>query len=42
MGVEMGLDLIERLAGVEGLIIVRNIDNELIDHVSQGFVATLQ
>jgi len=40
MGVEKGLDLVERLAGVEGLIIVRNTDNELIDHASQGFVAT--
>jgi thiamine biosynthesis lipoprotein len=37
MGVAKGLDLINRLAGVEGLIIVEKKDGTLVDHYSKGF-----
>ena len=37
MGVDKGLELINRLAGVEGLIIVEKKDGTLVDHYSNGF-----
>jgi thiamine biosynthesis lipoprotein len=37
MGADKGLDLINRLAGVEGLIIVKKKDGTLVDHYSKGF-----
>jgi len=37
MGVDKGMELIERLDGVEGLIVVRQNDGTLADHQSRGF-----
>jgi thiamine biosynthesis lipoprotein len=37
MGADKGLDLINRLAGVEGLIIVEKDDGTLVDYYSKGF-----
>jgi hypothetical protein len=37
MGPEKGLDLINRLDAVEGLIIVEQIDGRLADFYSKGF-----
>jgi len=37
MGLDKGLALIEQLAGVEGLIVVRHADNDLKDYSSSGF-----
>jgi thiamine biosynthesis lipoprotein len=37
MGTDKGLDLINRLAGVEGLIITEKKDGALVDHYSKGF-----
>jgi thiamine biosynthesis lipoprotein len=37
MGHQTGLELINRLAGVEGLIIVENSDGRLVDYYSNGF-----
>ena len=36
MGAEKGLALINRLEGVEGLIIVEHPDGRLVDHISNG------
>jgi hypothetical protein len=38
MGEKKGLALIERLSGVEGLIIVRDPEGKLKDFPSSGFV----
>ena len=38
MGVEKGLSLINRLAGVEAFIIVRTEDGRFDDHLSQNFI----
>ncbi len=37
MGVEKGLELIDRLDGVEGLIVVEQNDGTLVDYNSKGF-----
>jgi hypothetical protein len=37
MGPEKGLDLINRLDSVEGLIIVEQMDGSLADYYSKGF-----
>ncbi|MBW2582487.1 MAG: FAD:protein FMN transferase, partial [Deltaproteobacteria bacterium] len=37
MGVEKGLELIDRLDGVEGLIVVEQNDGTLVDYDSKGF-----
>jgi len=37
MGAEKGLELIDRLDGVEGLIVVEQTDGTLADYVSKGF-----
>ncbi|MGB5746944.1 MAG: FAD:protein FMN transferase [Desulfobacterales bacterium] len=37
MGVEKGLELIDRLDGVEGLIVVEQTDGTLVDYDSKGF-----
>ena len=37
MGAEKGLELIDRLDGVEGLIVVEQTDGTLADFVSKGF-----
>jgi thiamine biosynthesis lipoprotein len=37
MGIEKGLALIERLDGIEGLMIVENPDGSLEEHASSGF-----
>jgi len=37
MGVEKGLELIDRLDGVEGLIVVKQNDGTLVDYHSKGF-----
>jgi thiamine biosynthesis lipoprotein len=37
MGPEKGLALVNRLASVEGLIVVRQPDGSLVDHPSDGF-----
>ena len=37
MGHQRGLELINRLTGVEGLIIVENSEGRLVDHYSTGF-----
>ncbi|MBW2178017.1 MAG: FAD:protein FMN transferase, partial [Deltaproteobacteria bacterium] len=42
MGADKGRALIERLPGVEGLIIQRNTDNQLVDHATSGFAALTQ
>ncbi len=42
MGPDKGRALIERLPGVEGLIIVRNADTEMVDHTTSGFAAMTQ
>ncbi len=39
MGADKGLSLIERLAGVEGLIVVERPDGSLENHASSGFVS---
>ena len=39
MGLEKGLDLINRLDAVEGLIIVEQMDGSLTDYYSKGFNA---
>jgi len=39
MGVEKGLELIDRLDGVEGLIVVEQNDGTLVDYDSKGFKA---
>jgi thiamine biosynthesis lipoprotein len=39
MGAEKGLELIDRLDGVEGLIVVEQTDGTLADYVSKGFEA---
>ena len=41
MGAEEGLNLINRLPEVDGLVVVRNSDNLLTKHVSAGFKAFL-
>ena len=41
MGVEAGLALVERLEGVEGLIVVETPDGRLEDHPSSGFRSEL-
>jgi len=41
LGVEQGLKLLNRLAGVEGLIVQKGPDGELINHRSQGFGALI-
>jgi thiamine biosynthesis lipoprotein len=41
MGVEAGLELINRLPEVEGLIVVRGSGDDLANHVSDGFKAFL-
>ena len=41
MGVEAGLNLINRLPEVEGLIVVRGSGDDLANHVSDGFKAFL-
>lgn len=38
MGHEKGLELVNRLAGVEGLIVVVDVDGGLRDYYSEGFV----
>jgi thiamine biosynthesis lipoprotein len=38
MGPQSGLALVDRLAGVEALILVRQVDGSLTDHPSSGFV----
>jgi thiamine biosynthesis lipoprotein len=40
MGAERGIELVDRLEGVECLIITRDAGNRLQDHVSQGFRIT--
>jgi thiamine biosynthesis lipoprotein len=40
MGVEKGLELIDRLDGVEGLIVVKQNDGTLVDYHSKGFEVT--
>ena len=40
MGAEKGLELIDRLAGVEGLIVVAKKDGTLVDYPSKGFDGT--
>ena len=37
MGTDKGLDLVNRLAGVEGLIIVEKKDGTLVNYFSKGF-----
>ena len=37
MGVEKGLELINRLDGVEGFIVVERPNGQLTDHYSKGF-----
>jgi thiamine biosynthesis lipoprotein len=37
MGVEKGLELIDRLSGIEGLIVVAKKDGTLVDYYSKGF-----
>ena len=37
MGVKKGLELIDRLDGVEGLIVVEQNDGKLVDYYSKGF-----
>jgi thiamine biosynthesis lipoprotein len=39
MGHASGLDLIDRLEGVEGLIVVEGPDGKLVDYPSRGFVS---
>jgi len=37
MGAGKGLALIDRLSGVEGLIVVAKKDGKLVDYYSKGF-----
>jgi len=37
MGVEKGLELVDRLSGIEGLIVVAKRDGTLVDYYSKGF-----
>jgi thiamine biosynthesis lipoprotein ApbE len=37
MGAEAGLALVERLSGVEALVVVETRDGRLEDHPSSGF-----
>jgi thiamine biosynthesis lipoprotein len=41
MGPEKGLELINRVEGIEGLIVVENADGTLTDHRSRGWAAGL-
>ncbi len=40
MGAENGLALIERLEGIEGLVVIAGPDGRLEDHLSAGFRTT--
>ncbi|MCG6911789.1 MAG: FAD:protein FMN transferase [Deltaproteobacteria bacterium] len=42
MGHEKGLALLERMPGVEGMVIVREADNRLVDYPTPGFVTLMR